>query len=581
MTKILIVDDNAQNLYMLEVLLTTNGFIVDQAANGVEALTLAKENKPDMIITDILMPTMDGFSLCRAVKKDEKLKNIPIIFYTATYTDMKDEEFALSLGADRFVIKPQAPDIFLGIINEVFEQKKTIKPQKILEETTDRENDYYKGYNEALIRKLEKKMLQLEKSNKRLNSFFQVTSDLITNRSSSELLRRVLNAIHEITGYQKLFFFDVSKGLDNITIGEALGVQEYMLENVKELLRNPPPDTHNFVKTVAVNRTPEYVPDTSKDKRWIRTDQTIRSALFVPVYYEDQTLGIIGLFSSDTDVFADDEKNIITLANNLAISMINKQTENKIIQMNLDLEDRILERTNQLQASNRDLEAFAFSVSHDLRAPLRAIEGYSALLMEDNRNKLDDESVRILELVCQNTQRMDKFITDLLSLSKMSLTDKKFLQVNMDEIVNDVIAEITKDKKTAKYSFILSSLPEVFADPVLIRQVWMNLILNAVKYSEYKEEPVIKISCENKEEENVFLVEDNGIGFNQSIAQNLFQPFQRLYQGDEFEGTGIGLTIVKRIVERHGGRVWAIGKQNEGAKFYFTIPKLDASHKSE
>ncbi len=573
MSRILIVDDNTQNLYILDVLLKTNGFTVDQASNGVEALTLAHQNPPDLIVTDILMPTMDGFSLCRAWKNDKTLREIPLIFYTATYTDQKDEEFALSLGADKFVIKPQNPDDFLAMVREILDPKTTKKPKTIEQKPIPKEDEYYKGYNEALVRKLEKKMLQLEKSNSRLNSFYQVSCDLVTIKSSKDIVKRVLKAVYEIIGYQKVVYFTYNEDKNSLMIDEAMGLPQAARDVLQEKLGSTLAESKLLAGTAANTRQIINIPDTSKDERWIMLDATVKSAFFIPVQYDQILLGVLALYSSEMDAFSEEEKHIISLANSLAISIINKQTEEEIIQFNLDLEDRIQERTTQLQISNQDLEAFAYSISHDLRAPLRAIEGYSNLLVEENKNKLDAEGIRILGLVCQNTQRMDKFITDLLMLSKVSMGEKKYSKINMSEIVSEVLDEIEKNETSKDIDVEISALPEVFADPILIRQVWDNLILNAIKYSKLKDHPIVKIYADDKEDEIEFVIKDNGIGFSQDVAKNLFQPFQRLYIGDEFEGTGVGLTIVKRIIERHGGRVWGEGKQNQGATFHFTIPR--------
>ena len=574
MARILTVDDNSQNLYLLEVLLKTNGYIVDQASNGVEALESAHKNKPDLIITDILMPTMDGFSLCRTWKNDSELSSIPFIFYTATYTEKKDEDFALSLGADRFVIKPQSPEDLLKIINETLDEQKGKSSKSIEIRNLPKEKEYLKGYNEALIRKLEKKMLQLEKSNKRLNAFYQVSCDLVTIKSSRDIIQKVLKAIHEIIGYQRVVFFLHDEKKQALEIDAVFGFQEETQMLIKEKLGFPTAISQSLAGLAASSGKVINIPDTSNDSRWIKIDESIRSALYIPVQFEQRLIGVLGLYSSEEDAFSENENDVVSLANSLAISIINNQTQEKMLQLNLELEDRIKERTSQLQTSNNDLEAFAYSVSHDLRAPLRAITGYSTILMEDCEKSLNEDGIKYLGLISQNAQRMDKLITDLLALSKVSLSDKKYSTVDMFEMTSKIILEIEPPDRKGEITFEVDPLPEVYVDPTLIRQVWTNLILNAIKYSGLKEHPLIRIRARDDEQFIVFSVEDNGIGFNQEIAQNLFQPFQRLFTEDEFEGTGIGLTIVKRIVERHGGKVWAEGKQNQGAKFYFSIPKL-------
>lgn len=573
MFRTLIVDDNEQNLYLLDVLLKTNGFIVDQASNGVEALEAARKNKPDLIITDILMPTMDGFSLCRTWKSDKELRGVPFIFYTATYTEKKDEDFALSLGADRFVIKPQNPDDLLKIIREILDAQKAQSTTPVESRSLPKDKEYLKGYNEALIRKLEKKMIQLETSNKRLNAFYQVSCDLVTIKSSPDIIQKVLKAIHEIIGYQRVVFFLNDEKKSSLEVDATFGFEEEAQILIKEKLGFSSAISQSLAGLSASSRQVINIPDTEKDARWIKIDESIRSALFIPVQFEDNLIGVLGLYSSEVDAFSENETDVVSLANSLAISIINNRTQEKMVQLNLELEDRIKERTSQLQTSNKDLEAFAYSVSHDLRAPLRAISGYSNILAEEYQVSLNEEGTNYLNLISQNAQRMDKLITDLLALSKVSLTEKKYSKIKMAAILSEVLAEIITPEMSNKITVEIETMPDIFADAILIRQVWTNLILNAIKYSSRKDQQMIHISHEEQQDFHVFAIEDNGIGFNQEIAQNLFQPFQRLFSEDEFEGTGIGLTIVKRIIERHGGQVWAEGKQNQGAKFYFSIPK--------
>lgn len=175
MTKVLVVEDNEQNMYLLKIVLEGHGYEMSAASNGLEALEIARKDKPDVIISDILMPVMDGFALCRQWKKDEQLKHIPFIFYTATYTDSKDEEFALSLGAERFVRKPTAPDQFIAILKEIIQNQEQGN-LKATEQPVTEEKVYFKEYNQALVRKLEKKMLELEQSNKSLSALFRTST---------------------------------------------------------------------------------------------------------------------------------------------------------------------------------------------------------------------------------------------------------------------------------------------------------------------------------------------------------------------------------------------------------------------
>jgi light-regulated signal transduction histidine kinase (bacteriophytochrome) len=231
---------------------------------------------------------------------------------------------------------------------------------------------------------------------------------------------------------------------------------------------------------------------------------------------------------------------------------------------------RLLE---DLEKKNKELEAFSYSVSHDLRAPLRAIEGFSNILLEDHSKQLDGEGKRILNVIVSNVAKMGNLIDDLLELSRVGRTRLNIVQVDMGGTVHSIMNEIVQSVSQRRIKFQVGHLPPAQADPVLIRQVFFNLIDNAVKYTRKVEEPLVEISGRVDQDENVYIVQDNGVGFDMQYAQKLFGVFQRLHSSLDFEGTGVGLAIVQRVVQRHGGRVWAEGKVDQGATFYFTLPK--------
>ena len=232
----------------------------------------------------------------------------------------------------------------------------------------------------------------------------------------------------------------------------------------------------------------------------------------------------------------------------------------------------LLELNEELKNSNKELEAFSYSVSHDLRAPLRAINGYAEILNEDYGAKLDDEGKRIIEIIRDNATRMGILIDDLLSFSRIGRKEIQMREIDMNEMVEEVMVELNKSM-THHAKIKIGKLHEAKADYGLLRQVMFNLISNAVKYSSKKKNPVVEISSEEKNGEIIFSVKDNGAGFDMRYADKLFGVFQRLHSQDEFEGTGVGLAIVQRIISRHKGKSWAEGKVNEGAIFYFSLPK--------
>jgi len=250
-----------------------------------------------------------------------------------------------------------------------------------------------------------------------------------------------------------------------------------------------------------------------------------------------------------------------------------KLAEQAIRELNAELRDKAA----QLEVTNKELESFSYSVSHDLRAPLRAIDGFAQMMEEDYQERLDAEGKRYLSVIRQNSSRMGGLIDDLLEFSRLGRQPVARGEVNVDALVREVVAEVLSSEPrgvaSAAPQIEVGPLPPARGDPGLLRQVWTNLIANAVKYSGKVQRPFIQISGCEAGEENHYSVRDNGVGFNMQYAEQLFRVFQRLHRAEEFGGTGVGLAIVHRIVTRHGGRVWAEGVENVGAVFSFALPK--------
>jgi PAS domain S-box-containing protein len=225
----------------------------------------------------------------------------------------------------------------------------------------------------------------------------------------------------------------------------------------------------------------------------------------------------------------------------------------------------------QLESANRELEAFSYSVSHDLRAPLRSIIGYSQIIEEDLRDNIQDSTKRSLSIIQKNAARMNRLIDDLLEFSKLDTMELKKSKVGSEQVVESCISTITNLFKH-KAKVTVKRLYDVYADPEMLSQVWINLISNALKYSSKKAQPQVEIGAEKTENEVIFYVKDNGAGFDMQYAHKLFGVFQRLHRSEDFEGTGIGLSLAKRIITKHGGRIWAEGMVNYGATFYFSLP---------
>jgi signal transduction histidine kinase len=292
--------------------------------------------------------------------------------------------------------------------------------------------------------------------------------------------------------------------------------------------------------------------------------------MVVPMIAGGELLGALSFGGRSRD-FPQEQVNIVReVAAQLAIAISQARLIARVRSHAAELESRVQERTAELQAANKELEAFSYSVSHDLRAPLRAVDGYARMLEDDYGPQLDGEARRLLSVVRASSRRMGQLIDDLLDFSRLGRRALARQRVDMNALAAEAAGELASGSKALIES---APLPSAGADRAMMKQVWANLIGNALKYSGKRDAPRIEIGGREDAGENVYWVRDNGVGFDMRYAEKLFGVFQRLHSQNEFPGTGVGLAIVQRVVTRHGGRVWAEARPGEGACFYFSLPQ--------
>ena len=411
--KILIVEDSPTQAQQLQYMLEQHGYEVSAASNGRLALELMLKFKPEIVVSDVNMPEMDGYELSRRVKNDEDLRHIPIILVT-TMSDPHDVIRGLECGADNFVLKPY--------------------------------DEHY-------------------------------------------LISRVRYALAN----QKLHESNNSR----------MGVEIFFNGN----------------------------------RHFITADR----------------LQILNLLLSTYDAAI--QRNKALIRNHEKLQTLNEE----------------------LDFANKELEAFSYSVSHDLRTPLRHIDGFLWLLEQNAAHLLDAESLGYMTKVSESAKKMGCLIDDLLAFSRMARIEMMCKEMDIALLIKEIIRDLDPEIQDRKINWTIPSLPLIHADSAMMRQVFVNLINNAVKYTHTRKLAEIEIGIQNSAKETIFFVRDNGVGFDMQYVDKLFGVFQRLHRAEEFEGTGIGLANVRRIITRHGGRTWAESKLDQGATFYFSLPKHKSS----
>lgn len=537
MPVILVVDDQPSNREVLITLLGYYGHRVVEAGDGVEGLAVAEREQPDLVISDVLMPTMDGYEFVRRLREHPKLAAKPVVFYTAFYLEKEALALAEKCGVSYVIAKPCEPASVIEIVNTAIGAGAAAGvPHGV-------SGDHL----ELITTRLSKTADELARANAQLEALVDAAQRVATELDPQRLVDQYANVARQIVGAGMCAIGILDEAHGNWSHVAVSGVSE---DEMTDILARWRPDgkTSNF-----------HVCDPDHIGIAVQTVKSFYGWLCVA-----GKLGG-GSFSED------DERLMRTIAAQLAIGYENRRLLAQAQAHADELEERVRVRTHELEAAQQELESFTFAVSHDLRAPLHNLTGFTSILEERFGQRLDPGANELVQRIQRTSCQMAELVKNLLELSRVSKEDLRLEAVSLNEVLADALAEARKLAGERRIDWRIHSLPAVIGHRLLLTQVFVNLLSNAVKFTGRTEAAVIEVGQTTIGSESPIYVRDNGAGFDPTHAGRLFGVFQRLHSQNEFPGTGAGLAIVQRIVQRHGGRIWAASSPGKGAEFFFTL----------
>lgn len=607
---ILLVDDKVDNIFALEQILSRQDRNIIRANDGKEALRTVLNKEIDLIILDVQMPGMDGFEVAQILKSNKRSKDIPIIFATA---EKKEHESALKgfeEGAVDYLYKPLNAEITEAKVS-VLLRLQLQRKELILKNLELERYDLLINNSADIICIVNAGTLKFEEVNRAVIPILGYTPEEIKgtsllfyldgeDRAAIETLRKENNEnfSFETRVYNKereikwLNWNIVNKNgrwfanaRDITGKKEAEEIKSYLSAVVRQSedaiylhdqegkiisWNDGAEKIYGFTEAEALNmKIWNIIPE-----QFLTEMQAVIHDILIGKKIESQEMNRITKYGKMIDVtfsasvISDPNGKLKSVAITEREITQQKKARQEIMQLNTDLNKNVA----QLETTNNELESFSYSVSHDLRAPLRGVNAYSQIILEEYSGQFDAELKRLFLIIQSSAQRMDLLINDLLAFARMGKRTVQKMSLDFDKQVRQVVTEL-EGQGRVNAEILIHPLKSAEGDAALIYQVWTNLIANAIKYSGKKAAPSIEIGFAESADEYIYSVKDNGTGFNMDYAHKLFGVFQRLHDTKDFEGTGIGLAIVKRVITKHGGTVWAEGEPDKGATFYFSLPK--------
>jgi signal transduction histidine kinase/DNA-binding response OmpR family regulator len=565
MATILVIDDDPINRDYLRTLLGYDGHRVVEAGDGAEGLAMMRAEIPDLVIADVLMPTMDGFEFARQARLDAALAQANIIFWTAAYREQEVRKLAQRCGVSTILRKPSEPQEVLKVVNETL----GLSAPRPLPASVD---EFDREHLRLLTDKLSQKVSELEAVSLRLEALIEASREVAAEHDPERLLERVCRAGREIlgAGYASVGILD-DQG-DGLRHFKIRGVPTEAAASMTQ-----PAIRSGVIGALLAERRPlrQRNPSGNPQALGFPTDHpAVYSFLGAPIASSIRLYGWLGLRNKvGADEFsAEDERLTEALAAQVAVAYENALRYKAIQHHATELEQRVQERTAELRRSNAELEQFAYVASHDLQEPLRKVVGYTQLLGKRYRGQLDADADEFITYAVDAASRMQLLIQDLLTYSRVDRLGRELAPVDAEAILSQVLRNLQAMVEETGAVATHDPLPTVMADAGQIGQLFQNLLVNALKFHG-EQPPHVHVGVARQGRGWVFSVRDHGIGIDPQYADRIFRMFQRLHSRDAYPGTGIGLAICQKIVQRHGGTIWVESQPGQGATFSFTLPE--------